>query len=376
MLHQQLQFKGLTLIFSFFLLRIQFVAIIFAFSLLFLASCSGFNQEQATLPEKQIMPNSDKNQTPCLNNTLPTETQKTNYGNGLLSPRIYSGVLEPKSFLITNFEPLKIGLNSFLKENNISASIYVENLRNGVNMGIHEHRSYFPASLNKLPIAIIIMRQVEDGKISLNTSFSILDNEKSSTSGTLYSTNFTMLPVDILMEKMIKESDNTAFNVLKDNVDKKELANLLDYYNIKINVDYPDRRIEYLNRTDSVTAISLYNLFSSLYLSTVLEPQDSEYILSLLTQADFDIKRIANLPDNVTVAQKYGEFYLDDTELFHDCGILYAGESKVFYCIMTKGLESEDAKEAIGYMVNYIYNYVVNARAKLDVYKKQSRKKI
>ena len=141
---------------------------------------------------------------------------------------------------------------------------------------------------------------------------------------------------------------------------------LLYYLDIKENAEYPFKRVEYGPSTSLVTPIEMYNVFASLYLSTVLYAQDSDYILSLLTRtSDFDVNNAANLPENVTVADKFGEYYIGDVKLFHDCGIVYIGNSRFFYCIMIKGVELEDAKQSIGYMVNYIYNYVIDTRIKL-----------
>ena len=300
------------------------------------------------------------------------DTQKINYSSGLLSPRIYSGILQPRSFLITNFEPLKQYIQSYLQEQNINASVYIENLRNGVSMGVNEDEGYFPASLNKLPIAILILQKVEDGKLSLDSMLPIEDNDRTDSYGTLYLTKEKQLPVKVLLEKMLKESDNTAFNVLFEHVDRSDMTRLLDYYSIKENTEYPFKRLEYTSGTNLVTPILMYNIFSSLYLSTVLYAQDSEYILSLLTKTtDFDINVRAGLPDNVTIADKFGEYYLDDSKLFHDCGIMYVGQSKIFYCIMIKDSELENAKQAIGYMVNHIYNYVVDTRDKLNMLSSQ-----
>ncbi len=298
-----------------------------------------------------------------------TNISKVDVRAGLLSPRIYSGILQPRSFLITNFDPLREGIKSYLQEQNTSASVYIENLRNGANMGINEDEGYFPASLNKLPVAILILQKIEDGKLSMNSMLTINDNDKTDSYGTLYLTKEKQLPVRILLEKMLKESDNTAFNVLFGNVDRIELERLLNYYNLKENIEYPFKRLEYESSTNLVAPIQMYNIFSSLYLSTVLYAQDSEYVLSLLSNTDFDIKRLANLPDNVTVAHKFGEYYLDDTKLFHDCGIMYIGQSRIFYCIMMKGIEVENAKEFIGYLVDYIYNYVIDTRIKYGAFR-------
>ena len=307
-------------------------------------------------------------------NTFSTNTTEQGYiskNNGLLSPRIYSGVLKPQSMLINNFEPLQTGIRYFLRENNISASVYIENLRNGANVGIDEDERYFPASFHKLPVAVLIMRKIENGELSLNATLVIREDERTNTSGTLYLSHTNEASVKVLLEKMLQESDNTAFNVLYHNIDKGRLALLLDYYNIEINLDNPYNHVESFEDASTVTPLSMYNLFSSLYLSTVLKPQDSEYILSLLSNTTFDIKKLAKLPDNITVAHKYGEYYKDDKQVFHDCGIMYIGDSKIFYCIMTKDLNRKDALATIGIIVNAVYDYVIEARTTLDSYNLQ-----
>ena len=292
---------------------------------------------------------------------------------GLLSPRVYAGVLEPRSFLITNFNALQKDMQRYLTQQNISASIYVENLRNGANFGINEHEGYFPASLNKLPVAILIMQKIEDDKLTMNTKLPIKDYERTDAFGTLYLTKEKELTVKQLMEYMLKESDNTAFNVLFDNIDRGDLIKLLDYYNIKENTEYPFKRLEYGSYTDLVTPIHLYNIFSSLYLSTVLYAQDSEYVLSLLTNTtDFDTNYEVNIPQNVSIVDKFGEYYADDSKLFHDCGIIYIDQSRIFFCIMMRNIQLDDAKAAVGYFVNHIYSYVTFTRAKLDAYKQPS----
>ena len=109
-----------------------------------------------------------------VNNTCSSEYYQN--GNGkikLLSPRIYSGLLPAEEFLILNFEPLKKDVNEYITKNNINISIYVLNMRDGASFGINEKEPIEALSLNKLPIAMIILEKVEQGKLSLDTKLPI-----------------------------------------------------------------------------------------------------------------------------------------------------------------------------------------------------------
>ena len=298
-------------------------------------------------------------------------TKKQNY-SGLLSPRIYSGILEPKSMLIVNFEPLEENLRDYIKKNNIDASVYVENLRDGASFGINEKKGFLPASLNKIPVAMLIMRRIEKGELNFDTMIEIKESDKSDTFGSLYKTNEKHLPLRLLLEKMLNESDNTAFNALKNYIDQKDLnffLNYLNYYNRDASILYSVNYNYSQNKNELINTKSVYNIFSTLYLSTLLDTKDSEYILSLLTGTVFDIKKIANLPDDVIVAQKFGAEYTGNIKQFHSCGIMYINRSRIFYCIMTKDLEQKDAVSAIDYTVRLIYKYIFDIRKELDTYK-------
>ena len=286
--------------------------------------------------------------------------------NGLLSPRVYSGLIDPKSFLIVNYEPLRSSFEDYISKNNLTISIYIENMRTGASLGIDARESYPPASLNKIITAILILKQVEDGKLSLDENIPIKDALRSSAFGTLYKTQEKEIPLRVFMEKMLKESDDTAFKVLKEYEDPQERALLisyLDYYNS--NGALPGQDTE----TGLVSPKSMYNVFSSLYLSTLLLPDSSEYILSLLTDTSFDVKKFAKLPENVIVSQKFGSKYTKDEKYFHSCGIIYDGERRVFYCIMTKDIDLDFATQIVGAMVNKIYYYMVETQNTLDTYK-------
>ena len=285
---------------------------------------------------------------------------------GLLSPRVYTGLLESKSLLIVNFAPLKEKIQNYIAKNKLNASVYVENFRNGAFMGINEKQGFFPASLNKLPVAILIMKKVEEKDFSMDTMLEIKESDRTNSSGELYRTNQKQLPLKLVLEKLLKESDNTALRILLRQVDLGDLQFILDYYGIDINVDSQKQEV---GNSDLITPKAMSTLFSSLYFSTVLEADDSEYLLQLLKQSEFPINQVADLPDNVIVAQKYGENYYSNKKYFHDCGIMYIDDTRIFYCIMTRGIDEENAVGTIGVITNQIYHYVQDTKSKLKAYR-------
>ncbi len=285
---------------------------------------------------------------------------------GLLSPRVYAGLIESKSYLIVNYNPLREELKEYINnisEKNATVAVYVENIRDGASMSINGQEGFSPASLSKVPMAILIAKKVEDNELNWSTPLTIENADRTDSWGDLYQTPERQLPLKVVFEKMLKDSDNTAFNVLNHYKDHDDYLNLLwDYYGY-YQVNSSD------SKTHQVTPKSMYNLFSSLYLSTILQQKDSEYILKLLSNTSFDIHKIANISTDITIAQKFGEKYDDGEQYFHSCGIIYVDDMRVFYCIMTHHLEKDKGQKVIGEILHNIYDYTIISRKNLDFLK-------
>ncbi|MBI2040514.1 MAG: serine hydrolase [DPANN group archaeon] len=303
--------------------------------------------------------------------------------NGLLSSKAYFGV-GPKSFTIFDFEPLRSSMQEYITKNNLNVSIYVENLRNGANFGINQREGSFPASLNKLPVAILIMQEVEQGKLSLDSEIPInralivpdsFEYHADANGIALVKpqldiyTNNKYLPLRTLLENMILKSDNSAFQILANQVGQDALWKFLNYVDID-----PAGSFNYGASSQNSRLLSpksLANIFSSLYYSTTLEPEDSEYIMSLMTNTTVDMRKVARLPDDVIVAHKFGIYNTGDVQLFSDCGIMYVKQSRILYCITVRGLDGPSEISAAGDFVRAIYEYTASKRIELDVYKNQ-----
>lgn len=287
---------------------------------------------------------------------------------GLLSPRVYERILEPQSYLIINYAPLRKDLLSYIGGQNGTISVYLVNLRDGASMSIDSQREFFPASMNKVPIAVIMMKKVENGELTLNTMIPIHDSDRVDHSSSLFQSPQKEFPLHVLIEKMLQESDNIAFKALLHYIQEEDYVLLGNYLGF-----FSDDGGKLPTDSSLITARSVYNVFSSLYLSTVLEPQDSEYILGLLTTTVFDLGKIAQLPNDFRLAQKFATGGQGNITVFHSCGIMYHQEMKIFFCIMTEGFAEKDAVTHVATITNRIYQYSVETRKELDKLKEAGK---
>lgn len=267
------------------------------------------------------------------------------YEEELLSKELYAGVYQEESFVNVNYAPLKEGLKDYFATNKISAAIYIQDLISAGSMGIDEYSKFNPASLNKLMLAIILMKEVEEGKIKMDQMVVL---EKRSSYGDLYQSNLTEIPFQVLFEKMLTESDNTAFFSLVPIMDPNTEELILSYLDLIPETD---------QKPYTLTPRSILNVYLSLYHSTILTTKNSEYILYLLKNSVPNIREVAGIPKTVRIAHKSGVVYEKEEKEYRDCGIMYYKEDRIFYCIMITNQTKEQSEKIAATVVRYIYDY-------------------
>ncbi|MBI3395672.1 MAG: serine hydrolase, partial [Spirochaetia bacterium] len=147
--------------------------------------------------------------------------------NGLLSPRVYSGILPQGKPLLFNYGPLEERLHALIDAKKKGrCGVFVQNLRDGAFVGIHENDTFEPASLNKLPMAMVVLHRVEQGRLNLDTRLTVTKDDFDGHSGTQQLEVGADYEVRELLHAMLSDSDNTSFRVFKRVIDLDELAYL------------------------------------------------------------------------------------------------------------------------------------------------------
>ncbi len=245
------------------------------------------------------------------------------------------------------------------------ASVYFSDLNHGRWIGVGQNDQYNPASMLKVVIMVACLKQSESDPEFLDKYFVYTKSIDS----TVHQDQFNTLSelsvgnsykVSDLINKMIIDSDNGAAELLLNNIKQTSVDSIFS----ELNLGNPD--VSGSGYTISPRAYSYF--FRILYSSTYLNDSNSEKALNILSQAIFKDGISSGVPDNVSVAHKYGEHVilgqnsqLQKVEL-HDCGIVYYPKNPYLLCVMTRGTNLDNLESIIKDISSTVYQTYISLR--------------
>lgn len=238
-----------------------------------------------------------------------------------------------KDNLIVDFQELREFLQSnYEKRNDYLISIYFEYLPTGANISTHKDEKIWPASLIKIPVAMAVMKKVQDGKWKLTNELVIMDEDKDDSYGDLYKKpSGTTMSIKELLEASLIDSDNTAHFVLLRNLESEELEDVYNHLGLDDIIDALKRSKGDQAEDNRMTAKRYAIFFRSLYNATFLNPTYSQMFLDILEHAPRDLLG-AGLPRDVQFVHKTG--VRADEAVRADSGIVYASGRPYLLTVM------------------------------------------
>ncbi len=238
-------------------------------------------------------------------------------------------------------------------------SFYFRDLNSPLWFGVDEDVSFFPASLFKLPIAIVIYRQAESDPLFLSQKLVYTQEMKDINKSTYGNEDSSLVvgkaySVEELVEIMLEFSDNGAKDLLSSVIDQNYVSNL---FNSMALVD-PSSATSY-----EISSRKYAFFLRILYNSSYLTKEHSEQILLLLSKSTFKKGLVAGIPGDVVVAHKFGTRQSEITingvnktaSVLSDCGIVYNKESPYVICLMTEGKDINVLLDAISKVSEMTY---------------------
>jgi beta-lactamase class A len=248
--------------------------------------------------------------------------------------------VSPDSY-ITNIQDFRVYLAKLNKQYPNTFTVYYENLNSGANISVNKDMHLYPASLTKVVQAILIAEKVEQGSLQWNTKLKALPEDLSSDSGTLYERiGDSSMTVEDLMKEMLVNSDNTAQNIFKRNLD------IPDYVAFQDDTGLDDL----YNDQGLISAKEYTRILRVLYTSNFLEPENSEKILKYMSDSVFKDYLSQGIPSGIQFAHKFGEN--KDQNIFADSGIVYIPGKPYMITVLIKGKDAtpETRAWAVGLM--------------------------
>ncbi len=239
-------------------------------------------------------------------------------------------------------------------------AVFFRDLRSGPTFGIDERTSFAPASLLKLPVALVFMNAADAEPEVLNAELSYTGDTLVSDQGvkpTESAQPGRAYPIRELLRLMLTHSDNASYQALEAFLGEQPQreALRLDAFRELGFID-PDTREE---RTLSVRAYAA--IFTLLHNASYLTAESSNLILSWLAESPFTDALVTGVPADVPVAHKFGERLHDDgTKELHDCGIIYFPDNPYVLCVMTNGTDWAEQRKLIAEISRIVYEEVAS----------------
>lgn len=286
--------------------------------------------------------------------------------SSLIQPILYVEI-ESKQLL----SPLKSKINDYLDSKKqagtyTSASVYLKDVQAGVYININPDSLYDPASLMKVPLLMIYLKQAETNPQLLKKSFVFTQQAQNSTVALIKDKSLVVgksYTVQELLYHMIVYSDNESFWILYDHFGEDIFKELDKKLTIPANYD-----IIHYSKTDkhfiaNVNSMAYY--FMVLYNASYLTKTASKYALDILTKSTFKEGLAKGIDPNVLIAHKFGErtlsYYVGNklenlqTE-FHEFGIVYLKNRPYLLGVMTRGQQSNELQTMVSDISKMVYD--------------------
>jgi len=238
------------------------------------------------------------------------------------------------------------------------AGILVKDLKTHQTLGINSSKLFPSASLVKVPIMAAVFQAEKEGKLKLTDELSVERKQKvrSTHSKISHARNGKKFQISFLIEKMITESDNTAANMLVDELGFGYLNQKFVEFGMK-NTDLRrgimDLKWRKAGIENYTTAEDMALILEKIYNGELVSKEASAQMLEILKRQKVNDRLPRGLPNKMVIAHKTG--LLNDT--VSDVGIIFTTEGDFIICVLTADIHNfRTAKRFIGKIANCTYD--------------------
>ncbi len=239
-------------------------------------------------------------------------------------------------------EQLKNALLPMVRTHRGEVGLAILNLESGVHYEFHADVPMPTASLIKFPVMIAAYRMVDEGELDLSTSIALRAEDKVPGSGVLteHFSDGVRLPLCDYIRLMIRYSDNTATNIVADQIGLRRTAETMEalgFPNTKLHSKvyrgsttvFPERSRQF--GIGSTTAREMVALLQQFEAGKLASDESTNAMRDHLLSCHDGSKIAALLPAEIQFAHKTGAIANCRT----DAGILYTEAGPIAVCFLS-----------------------------------------
>lgn len=253
------------------------------------------------------------------------------------------------------FEKQFLGdIKPVVKKADMDIGVCIIDMKSGTRANKNGDKRMDAASMIKLIVAASFLQYVEDGNLSLNDTYTIKDSDIVGGTGSLGGRGAgAEVTYDELLEKMISQSDNTAANILIDEMGMglvNRTARELNLKSTKLNRLMMDEEAIEEGVENYVSANDVAEILMLAYNGQLVSAKASKILLSALEKQEDNNGISKGLPSKVKFAHKTGSL----ANAQHDGGIVEDPNGNDFILVVLcggKGFSQDgafDVMESIG----------------------------
>lgn len=218
-------------------------------------------------------------------------------------------------------------------------SFFFEDLKSGYVYGYNENVSMTAAGCMKLPIAVSLIKAVEDKKVDFMDKIKIETSDKVYGTGIIHEFNEREYTVFELMVIMLIQSDNTAANKIIDIVGMEQInedIRTMGLKNTRLNRKTNDERTAITDVENITTAYDLSKIWKHLSNGTFLNKDNGQMLIDILRRQQIKNKLALYIPDDlkIEISSKTG----DKKGIENDTEYLELPKGKFVFTILSQDI--------------------------------------
>ena len=216
---------------------------------------------------------------------------------------------------------------------------FFEDLKSGYVYGYNENVSMIAAGCMKLPIAVSLIKAVEDKKVDFMDRVKIQSSDKVYGTGIIHEFNEREYTVFELMVIMLIQSDNTAANKIIDIVGMEQINEdiiSMGLKNTRLNRKTNDERTAITDVENITTAYDLSKIWKHLSNGTFLSKDNGQMLIDILRRQQIKNKLALYIPDDlkIEISSKTG----DKKGVENDTAYLELPKGKFVFTVLSQDI--------------------------------------